>query len=116
MINETKWQSIDVKAEITLLPSEESGRKTGITSGYRPNHNFGSAENMDMRMGQITVPQDQWIEPGKSKDVYIQFLMPDDQPINLVTGLTWRIQEGGRHVGNGKILLIISTGDSNSKL
>ena len=115
MTNETKWQSIDVEAEVTLLPSEESGRKTGITSGYRPNHNFGSAENMDFRIGQITVPQDRWIEPGKSKDVLIKFLMPEDQPISLMSGLTWRIQEGIRHVGNGKILKVISTGDSNSK-
>ena len=115
MTNETKWQSINVKAEVTLLRSEESGRKTGITSCYRPNHNFGSAENMDMRMGQITVPQDQWIEPGESKDVLIKFLMAEDQPINLVSGLIWRIQEGGRHVGNGKILKVISTDDSNDK-
>ena len=59
MTTDTDWHSIDVEAEVTLLPSSQSGREKGITSGYRPNHNFGSPENSEMRMGQITVPNDQ---------------------------------------------------------
>ncbi|WP_444942902.1 hypothetical protein ACJJIK_12315 [Microbulbifer sp. ZKSA006] len=41
MSDDDKWYSIKVEAIVSLLPGSESGRKKGITSGYRPNHNFG---------------------------------------------------------------------------
>ena len=103
----TKWYKFLVEAEISLLPHEFSGRKGGITSGYQPNHNFGPAENSEMRMGVITVPNNEWIMPGESCIATVEFLMPEGYVIDLVPGLTWRIQEGGRHVGNGKVIYSI---------
>jgi len=41
MNDSNEWLHVEVEAEITLLPTEALGRKSGITSGYRPNHNFG---------------------------------------------------------------------------
>jgi elongation factor Tu len=107
MAMDNDWHSIDVEAEVTLLPSSQSGREKGITSGYRPNHNFGSTENPVFGMGQITVPKDEWIEPGKTKNVVIQFLLHEELKIELASGVVWRIQEGSRHVGNGKIIKVI---------
>jgi len=104
-----KWFSIEVEAVVSLLPSSESGRDKGITSGYRPNHNFGGPENIEMRMGQITVENDEWIEPGESKPVKIQFVMPEGYVMDLAPDLIWRIQEGGRLVGKGKITKLISS-------
>ena len=104
---DTNWYGFLVKAEIMLLSHELLGRKRGITSGYRPNHNFGSAENTEMRMGVIMVPNDEWIMPGESRIATVEFLMPEGYVIDLVPGLAWRIQEGGRHVGNGKVIYLI---------
>ena len=108
MPDDEKWYSIKVEAIISLLPTDKAGRKTGITSGYRPNHNFFSAENVEMRMGQITVLNDEWIEPGESKSVIIDFIMPEGYVIDLVPEQTWRIQENNRLVGNGKIEKVVS--------
>lgn len=104
-----KWYSIKVEAVVTMLPSHESGREKGVTSGYRPNHNFGSPEDVEMRMGQMKVINDEWIEPGESKPVEIHFLMPEDYVIDLFPGLKWRIQEGIRLVGCGQIKKVISS-------
>ncbi|ABD81599.1 hypothetical protein [Saccharophagus degradans] len=106
---EDKWYSIKVEAIVSLLPASESGRVNGITSGYRPNHNFGGPENVEMRMGQITVQNNEWITPGESKPVKIHFIMPDGYVVDLFPGLIWRIQEGGNLVGSGKITKLISS-------
>ncbi len=109
MPDDDKWYSIKVEAIVSLLPGSESGRKKGITSGYRPNHNFGGRDNNEMRMGQITVENDEWISPGESKTVEIHFIMPEGYVIDLAPGLTWRIQEGVHLVGNGRITKVISS-------
>ena len=109
MTEEIKWYSIMVEAELSLLPSSVSGRTSGITSKYRPNHNFGSPENNEMRMGEITVPNNKWIEPGQTANVLIHFTMPDGYVIDLKPGLRWRVQEGGNHVGNGKIIRVFAS-------
>jgi len=109
MPDNDKWYSIKVEAIVSLLSCNESGRKIGITSGYRPNHNFGGPDNNEMRIGQISVENDEWIKPGESKVVKIHFIMPEGYVIDLFQGLTWRIQEGGRLVGNGNITKVISS-------
>jgi len=109
MENNEKWYSIKVEAEVSLLPVNESGREKGITTGYRPNHNFGSEENTEMRVGQISVENDEWIEPGQTKKAIIDFLMPEGYIIDLAPGLGWRIQEGRKLVGNGRVIKLISS-------
>lgn len=104
MNEDTKWYEIQVEADFELLPTSVSGRDSGITSGYRPNHNFESPDNHEMRMGSIIVPDDKWINPGETKKVIVHFLMPEGYLVPLSTGVKWRIQEGGRHVGNGTVL------------
>jgi translation elongation factor EF-Tu-like GTPase len=104
-----KWYRIHILAKFhLLLTRESSGRRTGITTGYRPNHNFGDASNNEMRMGQIKIPDDRWIEPGETMMVNVNFIMPEGFVIDLQPGLSWRIQEGRRHVGNGKVIRLIS--------
>ena len=107
MTGSKEWHKALVEAEITLFDSSITGRTLAIKTGYRPNHNFGSKENYEMRMGQITVPNGEWIQPGQTKEVKIEFLFPEGYIIQLEPGLTWRIQEGAKHVANGKILRIL---------
>jgi len=92
-----------VLAEISLLPTETSGRTTGITSGYRPSHNFGKPDSPLICMGSITMASGTWINPGESKDAEVLFTLPKGYDIALYQGLEWRIHEGSRHVGSGRI-------------
>src|SRR5690554_1611111 len=107
MIEHEDLKTRKVLAEISLFPMVLSGRSTGITSGYRPNHNFGGADNHLMRMGTITVVGGKWINPGESKDAEVLFLFPKGYDISLYEGLEWRLREGARHVGNGKIKQVL---------
>ena len=97
----------DVEAEFTLLPTSQSGRSTGITSGYRPNHNFGGPSDFNLRMGQVEVPGGGWIQPGETRTVRIRFIIAQEHTIPFAPGLAWRIQEATRHVGNGKVVRVL---------
>ena len=101
------WYSAVVEAELGLLAAVESGRRRGITSGYRPNHNFGSEDELAVRMGVVTVVNDEWIEPGESKPIRVKLVMPEGYLVDLYSGLQWRIQEGGLLVGNGEITKVV---------
>jgi hypothetical protein len=48
-----------------MLRTEDGGRRTGIRSGYRPNHNFGPAEGRTFYIGQIDFPGETLIERQK---------------------------------------------------
>ena len=95
-----------VEAAISMLPTEISGRTRGITSGYQPNHNFGGIDNKIMRMGSVTVLNDEWILPGETKNVIVHFSMPEGYVVDLRPSLEWRIQEGSKHVANGVIIFV----------
>ena len=107
MAEQDGWITRKVVAEICLLPTDLSGRSSGITSGYRPNHNFGGPENNMMRMGSIYVPGDEWIHPGTTKAAEVIFVFPKEHDIELIEGLEWRIQEGANLVGNGRVLKVL---------
>ncbi|RLK02245.1 hypothetical protein [Tenacibaculum discolor] len=88
---------IHVKAKLKLISKEEGGRKTGIKSGYRPNHIFGYQSNGQFKysyVGDIQFDEDELILPGETKEVLIRFLsrQPIDEYMNI--GRKWWIHEG----------------------
>ncbi|MCR1026082.1 hypothetical protein NQT66_14765 [Cellulophaga baltica] len=100
---------IHVKAKLILIPTEDGGRKTGITSGYRPNHVFEYQTNGQFKyayMGDIQTDKDDWIMPGETKEVIVRFLsrQPIDEYMDI--GRKWWIHEGHRVIGDAKILKI----------
>jgi elongation factor Tu len=101
---------IRVRAKIRLLTAEEGGRSTPLRGGgsYRPNHNFFDADSRDMRMGLIDLPDGQPWEPGQSREVEIRFLNLNPDEVGLRPGREWRIQEGGRLVGVGTIMRLLT--------
>ncbi|HZF95199.1 MAG TPA: hypothetical protein VEZ20_10065 [Allosphingosinicella sp.] len=100
---------IPVRARIRLLPREEGGRATPIVGGtsYRPNHNFMSDQNVEMGMGAIDLPPGFLLQPGESVEVEMT-LYPWPLDTDISPGREWRIQEGGRLVGIGTVLDILS--------
>lgn len=97
-------------ARVQLLPSAESGLSSPIPGGtsYRPNHNFLDAENREMGMGAIDLPSGVALHPGEAIDVEM-ILYPWPPETDMSPGRTWRIQEGGRLVGTGTVLVVLKS-------
>ena len=100
---------IHVKANLTLTPTEQGGRKTGIKTGYRPNHVFEYLTNRQFKyayMGDIQFEHADWIMPGETKEVLVRFLsrQPIDEYLNI--GRKWWIHEGPNALGEAEILKI----------
>jgi translation elongation factor EF-Tu-like GTPase len=96
-----------VLARVSVIKTEDGGRKGPFMSGYRPNHNFGDAENRSFYVGQITVIGNDWVYPGETRDIWVEFLYGRNLENYLVVGKEWRIQEGGKLVAMGQIIEVI---------
>ena len=95
-----------VKAKFRLKSTDEGGRKTGIKSGYRPNHVFEYRDGnmVSAYMGDIKFDEQEWIEPGEEKIVTVRFI--PGQPIEqfLTIGRRWWIHEGPNLVAEAEIV------------
>ena len=100
-------QGLHVRAQITLLRTDEGGRETPVMGSYRPNHNFFGAENRNMAVGFIEVPQGQVLHPGESIKVELTFFPWPQLAAELRPGRQWLIQEGATVVGTGTILEVL---------
>jgi hypothetical protein len=91
---EARGDSIFVEATVSLLATSDGGRPSPITRGFRPNHNFGDPENRSTFIGQIELPEGEWLYPGETRDLLIAFLKSRDLTERLAVGTQWRLQEG----------------------
>lgn len=104
---ENSNELLSVKAKIKLKDTVEGGRRTGIISGYRPNHVFEYGIDGKINqtfMGDIIFENQSTIELGEEKIVTVRFLL--NQPIEkyLNKGQVWWIHEGPNLIGNVEIL------------
>jgi translation elongation factor EF-Tu-like GTPase len=101
--------TVRVRARIHLLTTEDGGRSAPLAGGssYRPNHNFFDADNREMAIGFVELP-DHPIPPGETFDAEIIFLNLSDLGVEASPGLVWRIQEGPKLVGSGEMLAVLS--------
>ena len=95
----------DVEAEITLLPTAESGRERAAFSGYRPAHK--------VRDDYLTTGVHHYIGcdevlPGQTVRGTITFITPEVYPHCLWVGRVIDIQEGSRVVGRARITRIMN--------
>jgi hypothetical protein len=74
-----------------MLTTLEGGKTTAVRGVYRPNHNFGDADNRELWFGQIKLGPGESIEPGECRKVLIEF--PEDSRLlkELYPGREWRI-------------------------
>ena len=99
---------IRVLARISVLRTEDGGRQTAFKGGYRPNHNFGAAEDRVFYVGQVEAPEGTWVSPGETRDLVVTFLNVRGLGALLTVGRKWRIQEGPTHVATGEVLALLS--------
>jgi translation elongation factor EF-Tu-like GTPase len=98
---------IIVKAKITMKTTEDGGRQSGFTSGYRPNHVFelpDDLRNIKTYIGDIQFDDQKLIEPGETKIVTVRFLKTSDIEKYMHVGQKWFINEAARTLGYGEIL------------
>ena len=101
---------IEVKARIKILTTEEGGkRRTGIKTGYRPNHVFERMEGAPFVtfMGDIIFSETEYIYPGDELIVKVRFIESDllEKYINI--GRKWKIYEVPNLIAEAEILEIL---------
>ena len=103
--------SIQITAKFTLYSTDNGGRKTAITTGYRPNHVFEYDNKGSFKqtfIGQIDFNKDRWILPGESEIVTVQFLRLFDIEKHISVGRKWWIHEAQNKIGEAEIIEINS--------
>lgn len=100
-------EGIAVRANIRLLPTSEGGRTSAIRGSYRPNHNFFGADDREMTIGFIEMPEGMELHPGDNIDLPITFWNWPGLKGQVYQGREWRIQEGAKLVGIGTILEVL---------
>ena len=93
-----------VLARVSFLRTEEGGRREPCPERYRPNHNFGDAENRQFYIGQLQIPAGELVSPGETRDLEVVFLNGRGLSELLSVGRRWRIQEGARLVAKAEVL------------
>jgi translation elongation factor EF-Tu-like GTPase len=96
-----------VLARVYVIKTEDGGRKTPFMSGYMPNHNFGNAENRSFYVGRIEVVGNDWVYPGETREIWVEFLYGRNLEKHLAVGNKWRIQEGGWLVATAEVIEVI---------
>ncbi|MDR2274901.1 MAG: hypothetical protein LBF27_28590 [Sphingobacterium sp.] len=95
-----------VKARINLTATEHGGRKTGIISGYRPNHVFEySLEGKLCRtyIGDVNFEGEN-VMPGEERIATVRFLLVKELEQYLTKGRRWWLHEGPNLIGEAEIL------------
>ena len=105
--NQPKY--LTVQAEIRLLPTAEGGRASPVRGSYRPNHNFFGPNGREMTIGAIDLPEGIELHPGQSIELPITFWWWPGLEGQIYPGREWRIQEGHRLVGNGKVMKVLES-------
>lgn len=99
--------NIRIRARIALLSTEDGGRTMAICGSYRPNHNFGAADNRSMDIAFIELAEGETLQPGAIIQREITFWSRPGLRDALAIGRDWRIQEGAKLVGVGTVLDIL---------
>lgn len=100
------WRQISARVRVSLLPPPKGGRSGPIWEGYHPNHKL--QEGL-FCMGAFTSIEGGHIAPGETGEAEITFLMVDELEKWFQPGLVWQITEGGRTVGTGELLAVLSS-------
>lgn len=96
-----------VKARVRLKPTEEGGRKTGLISGYRPNHVFAyTAEGKigTMYIGELLFDDAELLMPGEERLLTIRFIATPELEGLLTKGRLWWLHEGSVLIGEATIM------------
>jgi translation elongation factor EF-Tu-like GTPase len=91
-----------IEAEVTLLPPDEGGRRSGIRTGYRCNCHFdGRPSDPDHDATFYLLDVDE-VAPGAKALTRVHPHHPDDWRL-LTKGSTFELREGPRVIGRAVV-------------
>ncbi|MES2112489.1 MAG: hypothetical protein V4577_27275 [Bacteroidota bacterium] len=99
-----------VKAKIKILTIDEGGtRKTGILSGYRPNHVFDLPQDGKYVtfIGDIRFDDVEFIYPGEEQNVMVRFVRNQAIEKYIINGAKWWMYEVPNLIAEAEILEIL---------
>lgn len=90
----------EFSAEVFILKPEDGGRKSGFSTGYRPQFFIRTADVT----GEVTLPEGkEVVMPGDNVSIKVKLIVP----VALEKGSSFAIREGGVTVGKGIVTEII---------
>ena len=92
-----------IKARLTLLPTENGGRRSPVFSGYRPQFRYLGRDN-DV---SIDLLNRESLCPGDTDDVYLTFFRPELQLRRIAIDTEFELAEGAKPVARGTITEVI---------
>ena len=92
-----------VLATVSLHSPDQGGRDISGDVPYRPNHNFGDAEDREFFIGQVDVPPE-GLRVGEVRLLEITFMNGPGLSEALQVGRRWRIQHGPKWVATAEIV------------
>ncbi|WP_290051998.1 hypothetical protein [Amycolatopsis solani] len=95
-----------IRARLRLLTTEQGGRRTPITSGYRSHWAFPPDHHPDRHDGPVTLDAVRTLAPGEEAMVRLHPLVPDLWP-PLIPGLRLTMYEGARVVGFAEVVEVV---------
>lgn len=106
----------DVKAEITLIPTQENGRRMQTCSGWRPQFHYPEQEEYeDWDTVFLTDDTVEWVYPGQTVAAYLSFPSPQHHVGKLYPGKEFLLREGRRVVAKGRVLEVLALEESAKK-
>jgi elongation factor Tu len=91
----------EFEAQVYILSKEEGGRHTPFFQNYRPQFYFRTTDVT----GVVTLPEGtEMVMPGDNTGMNVKLI----QPIAMEEGLKFAIREGGRTVGAGRVVKILT--------
>jgi hypothetical protein len=103
---EQEFSKVDFIAELHYLTTEQGGRQTPASSGYRPQVKFDFADMQTS--GQQTFIGKEIVYPGETVDAKIKIISFDYFAHTLTKNLKFEFREGPRIIGYGIIKHIIN--------
>jgi translation elongation factor EF-Tu-like GTPase len=92
-----------IEVEITLLPTEQSGRRAPIFTG------FHSSLEYDGRQGDAihTLEQREFAFPGEQVRALLTFRHPEWHADRMESGKTFRVRDGETVIGHGTVRRVL---------
>ena len=90
----------NLRATITLFPTDQGGRKRSVHTGYRPNFAFNTEQYY---CGEIELLDRDELRPGETSKAFIKMLPARTIRKNLKEKDAFSINEGNKTVGIGII-------------
>lgn len=95
-----------IRARLRLLTTEEGGRRTPISTGYRSSWAFPPGVHDQRHDGPLVLEDAETLAVGDEADVRIHPLVPHLWPL-VAPGLRLEMFEGARLVGEATVLAVI---------